>query len=158
SLIDAERNVRQLRGTFGLDRALDITTERVAAYTKARLADGMKPASVNRELAALRRMFSLAVRAGSLPHRPHIALLAEENVREGFVEPAEFEAICRHLPDYLVDAIRFGYLTGWRRGAVRALEWRDINLAERTILLRAKSAKNKRAKLLPLRGATLALL
>src|SRR5262249_13855973 len=37
---------------FGLDRALDITADRVAACTAQRLADGLQPGALNRELAA----------------------------------------------------------------------------------------------------------
>jgi len=47
-----------------------------------------------------------------------------------------------HVPSYLADALRFGYLTAWRRGAVRSLEWRDVNLRARTLTLRAVAAKN----------------
>src|SRR5215472_7283548 len=74
SLRDATRNVETLREAFGIDRALDITADRIAAYTARRLEAGLKPASVNRELAALRRMFTLAIRAGKIATRPHIAL------------------------------------------------------------------------------------
>ena len=84
SLRDATRNVETLREVFGIDRALDITSDRIAAYTERRLEAGLKPASVNRELAALRRMFTLAIRAGKIATRPHIAQLAEDNAREGF--------------------------------------------------------------------------
>ena len=55
-------------------------------------------------------------------------------------------------------ADEFAYLTAWRRGAVSALEWRDVDLRARTLQLRAASAKNKRAKLIPLGGDLLALL
>ena len=139
SIGEAERAVRHLRAAFGLDQALAITAARIETYKAARLAEGHKPATINRELAGLRRMFNLAVRAEMLPHRPHIAMLDESgNVREGFLEPA--------------------YLTAWRRGAVRALEWRDVDLRSRTLQLRAASAKNKRAKVIPLAGELLALL
>src|SRR5206468_8473561 len=74
SLGEAQRAVRHLRAAFGLDRAIDITAARIDAYKVARLAEGHKPATINRELAALRRMFTLAVRADILPRRPHIAL------------------------------------------------------------------------------------
>ncbi len=173
SLGEAERAVRHLREAFGLDRALDITAPRIAAYTAARLAEQHKPATVNRELAALRRMFNLAVRAEMLPHRPHIALLDESgNVREGFLEPAEFTAALNAkdkagnsiLLPCLQDALRFLYLTAWRIGALRALEWRDVHLQWKggrvvggTVQLRAANAKNKRGKVLPLRGELLAL-
>jgi integrase len=159
SLGHALRYVRHLRAAFGLDRALAITSDRIASYAARRLEEGLQPGAVNRELAALRRMFSLAVRAGKLPHRPHVAMLDESgNVREGFCEPAEFEAVCAELPAYLVDAARFAYLTCWRIGAIRALEWRDVDLRARTLQLRAASAKNKRGKVIPLAGDLLALL
>src|SRR5262245_46651012 len=80
------------------------------------------------------------------------------NVREGFLEPAEFEAVRAHLPDYLQDVARFAYLTCWRIGAVRALEWRDVDLRARKLQLRTTSAKNKRAKTMPLVGDVLAIL
>ena len=121
---DAERNVARLRAVFGFDRALDITANRIVDYASRRLADGMKPASVNRELAALRRMFSLAVKAGKLASRPPISMLDESgNAREGFMEPADFEAVRTHLPGDLADVATFAYLTGWRKGEILSLQW-----------------------------------
>lgn len=158
SLADAERNVERLRGAFGLDRALDITADRIAAYTEQRLANGLAPASVNRELAALRRMFSLAVKAGKLTHRPHVGMLAEDNARQGFLEPADFAAVRAHLPPYLADAATFAYLTGWRRGEVRSLEWRDVDLSGGAIRLQAAHSKNRRPRMVALRGELLALI
>jgi len=35
-------------------------------------------------------------------------MLAGDNAREGFMEPAEFEAMRTHLPAYLADAAAFG--------------------------------------------------
>lgn len=162
SIVHAERHTRRLADTFGMDRALDITAERIGAYTVARLQEGAKPASVNRELAALRRMFALAVKAGRLPHRPHIAMLAEDNAREGFLEPADFEAVRAHLPPDLADAATFAYLDGWRKGEVRSLEWRDVALERAdgsivggVIRLRREHSKNKRGRVLVLQGALL---
>src|SRR5262249_53705711 len=107
SLRDATRAVVHLRSVFGDDRALDVTADRIAQYAEARLAEGKRPATVNRELAALRRMFSLAIKCGMLRHHPHIQLLAEENAREGFLEPADFAALRGHLSPWLADAATF---------------------------------------------------
>jgi integrase len=132
---------------------------RSLAHAERRVTDALQPGVVNRELSTLRRMFSLAVKAGRLPHRPHIALLDKSgSVREGFLEPAAFVAIAKHLPSYLEAPARFAYPTAWRVGAVRALEWRDVDLQARTLLLRASSAKNKRAKHIPLSSLLLAVL
>jgi integrase len=155
---DAARNVAKLRGAFGIDRALDITTDRIAAYTERRLEAGLKPASVNRELAALRRMFTLAIRAGKIATRPHIALLAEDNAREGFLEPADFATLGAHLAAWLLDAALFAYLTGWRKGEVATLTWADVDLRSGVIRLRAAHSKNKRPRVVILRGELRALI
>ncbi len=158
SLRDAKRNVEQLRATFGELRALDITTDRIACYTAARLAEGRRPATVNRELAALRRMFALAVRAALLHHRPHIQLLVEDNVREGFLEPSDFAALRAYLPGWLVLAIDFLYLTGWRRSEMTTLTWADVDLRVGVIRLRSARSKNKRPRVLVLRRSLRAVL
>src|SRR5262245_17163588 len=87
SLRDATRNVEMLREAFGMDRALDITADRIAAYTAGRLEAGMKPASINRKLAALRRLFNLAIRPSKLATRSHTALIAQHNARDGLRYP-----------------------------------------------------------------------
>jgi integrase len=128
SLRDAAPHVETLRATFGLDRALDITADRISAYADARRTqDHVAGATVNRERAALRRMFSLAVRAGKLASRPPITLLREDNVREGFCDPPEFarllaELHVRNAPD-VADAAEFAYLTCLRRGNALSAQW-----------------------------------
>src|SRR5262249_2471828 len=128
SLRDATRHVETLSATFGLDRALDITADRIAAYADARRTqDQAAAATVNRELAALRRMFSLAVRAGKLASRPPITLLREDNVREGFIDPPEFAWLlaqlrARQAAD-VADAAEFAYLTCLRRGNALGALW-----------------------------------
>ncbi|HLK13154.1 MAG TPA: tyrosine-type recombinase/integrase [Candidatus Binatia bacterium] len=164
SLGHVERHIRRLGEAFACDRALSITPDRIAAYTAARLGRGVAPATVNRELAALRRMFSLAVKTGQILARPPITLLTEDNAREGFAEPAEFEAVAAHLPPAYADAARFAYLTGWRKTEVRTLEWRDITLDRQggtvvggVIRLRRSHSKTKQGRTLVLRGALLDL-
>ena len=53
-------------------------------------------------------------------------------------------------PDYLKDPVAFLYLSGWRSGEMKSLEWRDVG-AE-AIRLRAEKSKNKKPRVLPLRG------
>jgi len=122
-----ERALAHLEATFGLDKALAITAARIDAYIDARLHEGAKPATVNRELAALRRMFRLAAKMQMLPSVPAITLLREDNVREGFVEPADFDALLSVLRERgeldVADAAEFAYLTLARRGNVLGLQW-----------------------------------
>ena len=153
-----EYRLAHLRGVFALDRAVDIDAGRVERYKAARLAEGASNGTINRELAALRRAFKLAVRRGQLSSGPVIDLLAEAGAREGFVEPAVFEAIVGHLSVYLRDAGRFAYACGWRRGEVTSLAWGDVDRTHRRITLKRANSKTGEPRVLPLTGDLAALI
>lgn len=155
SVRSAELSVRHLSGSFGDDRAVDITTDRIRAYIADRQEDDAANASINRELAALKRMFTLAVQAERLSTRPYIPMLDEENAREGFVDHESFLTLRDALPDYLKDPVAFLYFSGWRVSEMRRLEWRDVDLAGRVIRLRPELSKNKTGRVLPLSGELL---
>src|SRR5690349_5590728 len=66
-----DARIKSFRKVFGGDYANQITTDRITKYVAMRLQEGDKPATVNRELAILRRAFNLADRAdrvGTMPH------------------------------------------------------------------------------------------
>ena len=65
--------LNHLRAHFGIDRAVDITADRVQRYVVQRQQEGARNATINRELAALKRAFALAVKVDKLGHAPHIA-------------------------------------------------------------------------------------
>jgi integrase len=150
--------IKHLENTFGLDRALDITTDRIKAHIGQRQDSGAKNATINRELAALKRMFSLAMQAGKLSSKPYIPTLEENNARQGFLSYGSFLLLCAALPSHLKDPVAFLYHSGWRISEMRALEWRDVDLAGKVIRLRPELSKNKDGRLLPLHGELLALI
>jgi integrase len=112
-------------------RAIEITTTTMREFAKRRLADGATPATVNRDLGVLSRMFTLALEAGRLSRRPYFPRLPEGQPRQGFMEHGEYLAIRQHLPAAHQDVLDYGYLTGWRRGEVLSLEWRDVDRPEK---------------------------
>ena len=128
SLVDVERHVRLHLGPFfGRRRMAAITTTDVRRYVARRQDEGAKNATINRELSVLKRAFTLAIAAGTLPSRPHIALLREDNVRRGFFERDEFESVRRRLPPDLADLVSFLYTTGWRwRSEAARLRWTNV--------------------------------
>ncbi len=93
SLDRVEDAVAHLRECFGGDKARTITTDRTIAYVRQRQEAGAANATINRELAALKRMFRLGEIAGKVARRPHVALLEERNVRTGFFEEADLRAV-----------------------------------------------------------------
>ena len=136
-------SIRHLREFFGLGRAIDITADRVAAYVRERQREGAANGSINRELAALKRAFTLATRAGKLTSAPYIPLLEENNSRRGFLDHGGFLALREALPKHLKDPVTFLYLSGWRVSEMRTLEWRDVDLKGREICLRPESEQEQ---------------
>jgi integrase len=141
-----------LREAFGQDKARSVTTARIARYAQERLAAGKARATVNRELAALRRAFTIAVERERLSVAPRMKLFAEHNVRQGFVEQADFDALVSHLPADLQDFARFAYGSGWRKGEIATLEWSAADKDTTRVTLRREHSKNGEPRVLPLVG------
>src|SRR5438552_18203566 len=113
SLVDVQRHVRlHLAPFFGRRRMAAITTADVRRYVARRQGEGAKNATINRELAVLKRAFTLAIAEDILPSRPRIPLLREDNVRRGFFEAETFEAVRNRLPSDLADFVSFSLRHG----------------------------------------------
>ena len=147
SLVRAELSVSHLKKHFGLRRAVDLGTPAVRQYIARRQGDGARNATINRELAALRRAFSLACQAGRLFVRPHIPMLQERNIRQGFFEREQYQAVLRHLPDDLRPLITFAYITGWRvRSEMQPLQWAQVDFEVGTVRLEPGTTKNQEGR------------
>jgi hypothetical protein len=80
---------------FGHREASSIKITDVKDYIDARLESGAKPATINRELSALRRALNPGVEDGLLiDPPPPIKLRKENNVRKGFIERDVYLRIC----------------------------------------------------------------
>lgn len=143
--------VQHLEDAFGLLRACDITATRVDDYVKARRSVPVKNATITAELAALKRMYTLAIQNGLLApaHRPHIRSLKVDNARAGFFERGEFESVLAHLPAYAQPIVEFLYLTGWRIGEVLPLQWRQVDFKAGTVRLEGSMTKNGEPRVFP---------
>jgi integrase len=109
-------------------------------------------ATINRELALLRRAFNLGRMAtppkvGAVPHIP---LLAENNVRKGFFEHDAFVAMRRALPEEIRPIITFAYYTGCRKGEILTLRWSQVDLSEQVVRLEPGETKNDEGRTIPL--------
>jgi integrase len=146
-----QRRIRlHLLPFFGGRRLASITTVDVRAYTVQRLESGAANATINRELAILKRAFRLAEQAGTVLHRPHVPMLAEDNTRTGFFERDEFDAVRAALPDHLRGVVTFAYLTGWRvPSEVLTLQWKQVDRKAKTVRLEPGTTKNGEARTFP---------
>ena len=169
----AEQAVNRLKGFFEGYRATDITTPLIEEYIEDRLKwtcekcekqfdaqelcphcgsrdvePGATNATINRELAALKRMFSLGAKRTppKVGRVPYIPMLKEGNVRKGFFEHGDFVELRNNLPDYLKGYVTFAYKTGWRKGEVSGLTWSQVDRANGIVYLNPGETKNDEAR------------
>ena len=148
----AQELVNRLSDQFSGFHARVITTQHLLGYIDRRLSEGVTPATINRELAALKRMFRLAARqtpplVSTIPHIPH---LKEHNVRQGFFTDEEYTILRAALPDHLKVPFILAYWTGMRMGEVLMLRWEQVDLAEGFLRLEPGTTKSGRGRLIPL--------
>ena len=143
--------VAHLREFFGLSQAVDITPDRITAYIRWRqeAKPHPRPATIRNEVAALGRMFTLAYRAGKVPVRPPIPTIEVRNTRTGFFEDHELREVLKHLPRYLRPFVEFAYDTGWRRGEIRLLTWRQVDFRTGMVRLEPGTTKNDEGRTFP---------
>lgn len=151
SIMRLRQAFRHLHSRFRGIRAIDITAEQISEYVSVRLDAGAARATLANELAALRRGFNLAIRAGLLYTRPAFPMIRVANARLGFFEAHEFKALLAELPGYLRDPVAFAYLTGWRmQSEVIPLEWAQVNFNGGIVRLEPRSTKNGDGREFPL--------
>jgi integrase len=151
SLADAESRWRlHLEPWFGSIRASRVTSDLVNRYIEHRQTEA-KNATINRELAALRRMFSIALQATppKASRAPRIRRLPENNVRKGFLTDDPYDVLaekCRKVGLWLEAMLEVGYTFGWRASEVRKLRVWQVELGNRRIILEVGSTKNKEGR------------
>lgn len=104
----------------------------------------MENATVNRITALLRRMLNIAHEDALIPHVPHVPMLAEDNVREGFVETPQFKEILQHLPESLHPLMVLLFTTGFRIGAAKRIVWDMLSADACFLTLPPRFVKNKK--------------
>ena len=150
SLKRAENSLTHLLNYFGEARAITVTADRIAAYIRERQDSEAAPATIRNELAALKRIFTLGVRAGKVAQRPHIPAIQVSNARTGFFEHADFAALVAELPDYLRPVVEFAYYTGWRiPSEVLRLTWAQVDFHAGVVRLEPRSTKNDEGRTFP---------
>jgi integrase len=117
-------HIKQLRPAFGERVASLARKSHFEDYKAQRQGDGVSAATINRELAALRRAVNLGLEEELIDRVPRITLLPEPDPREGYYEPEEFVRFqlvarslgCRKNFDgpVVADITLFSYYSGWR--------------------------------------------
>jgi integrase len=150
--IDRARGcIGRLRQFFGDYRAVDITADRLDRYVLFRQEAGVSLATIQRELAILRRAFRLAVKAGKVQRSPEFPTLRINNARQGFLDGETLERVMEQLPEPLRGVVRFSAFTGWRKGEILSLTWAQVDFGAGVIRLEPGTTKNQEGREFPFR-------
>jgi integrase len=138
---------KRLNQAFGSMPIESVTINHINAYIaerqKAKAANG----TINRDIASLRRCFTLAIETGVLREgqRPHFKLLRERNVRKGFLKDedyAKLAATTAQIGLWLRAMFEVGFTYGWRKEELLTRRVRHVDLPERTLSLDPGETKN----------------
>jgi integrase len=152
---DGEEIDSELMAYFGDYKAHSVGTDRVKVYVAQRLEQGAANGTINRELAALKRMYNLGLQSETIHRKPYIPMLKENNARQGFFEHGEFIGFRNALPEYFKPVVTFAYYTGWRKQEILSLKWNQVDLNGRTVRLEVGTTKNDKGRLIVLDGELL---
>ena len=153
SLSDVEQRIaKHLQPVFGWLKASEFTTKHAEIYIRDRRKASAADATINRELAIVRRGLKLAARQTPpwILHVPYVPQLREDNVRTGFLAPSQYDALKAELPSYLRPVLCFACNTGLRRGALLRLRLDQVDLEQSLIWVSMAQAKNRRGHAIPI--------
>ena len=155
---DDIRHCRMLDRFFGRMTLPEITPPAIEKFKRERL-EGITmykrkrhPATVNRELCVLSKIFSLAFDAELIESNPcrRVRKLRAESTRTRFLLRDEEERLFAALDgqEWLKDIVTMAIHTGMRQGEIFRLTWFDVDLARNIIHVR--QTKNGKDRFVPI--------
>lgn len=145
----AKRAFNSLRTYFAGWRVNRIDGGAAVMYNAARLDEEAEQATINYEIAILKRAITVARAMGRTKHVLEHTMEPVENARTGFFERSEFELVSRQLTEDLRAVMLFAFVTGWRKQEILKLEWSMVDLSGKVIRLTPELAKNKDGRTFP---------
>lgn len=141
--------VKKLKNFFGDQKLTEITPFLIEKYRSKRKAAKMKPATINREIGVLRRMFSMAEKYKWIDTNPalkkFIKPLKVDNKKINVLTSEQVISLlnactgdCLFLKPIILCALN----TGMRKSEILKLEWKDVDIENKLItILTQKNGK-----------------
>ena len=135
-----------------------ITTDSTREFAQKLLKAGKANGTVNRSLALLRRMLTIAYEDGKIQHKPKIRMLKPGPARKGFLAREKFDELLWHIPAPTKPLIVFLYYCGVRVGEALQITWEQVDLDRAVIRLEEDQTKNSDPRTVPLPDVLLEML
>lgn len=154
-----ERIDNHLLPFFGNHDISDITPRLIDEYKRSKL-DKISPATINRTLAIMRKMYNDAVRWKFVVTSPmrHVSQLHEQEKGFDFYKEDEVKKFLGSCSSDFKPIATLAVYTGMRAGEIVALKWEDVDL-ERKLIKVAKSGlgntKSRKIRYVPINSKLL---
>ncbi len=151
--------VTNLKRFFGNPTLTQVTPKTIVAYKNKRYADGVTPATINRELAVLKKAFNLACREWEWAKENPVCRVSMErelNTRDRWLTEEEEHRLLAAAAPGVRELIVFAINTGMRRGEILSLTWAGVDLTRRTVTV--FKSKNGERRTIPANQAVMDLL
>jgi len=147
-----ESSLRQLTAYFGSKPLVEIHPFHIESY-KSKRGETVSGSTINRDLACLKRMFSLAVKWGRAEKNPVSSVEFFKEPKEAYKFLNEEEA-SRLVSACDSEALRLfvilGLHCGLRYEEMLSLKWSSVNLKDRIVIVEAQDSKNSKVGEIPM--------
>jgi integrase len=142
-------SIGSLNRPFGGKYLYEISPLLIERYKKKRIEE-VTPATLNRELACLKHMFTKAIEWEKTDYNPvrSVKLLRENNARLRYLTCDDIQRLYENCADHLKPIVLTALYTGMRRGEILKLKWEDVDLDQKIIFVR--NTKNNEVREIPL--------
>ena len=139
---------------FGKDfPAKSLWIPHVKQYQIERTNQGAAASTINKERAALSKMFQVLIELGHHDRNP-VRMVKGPSERDGrrevYISFEDFSVTLTNLPAWVKPIVQTLFFTGMRRGEALGLTWENVNLESRIIRLHAHQTKERQPKRVPI--------
>ena len=153
-----ESSLKRLLPFFGNLLLSKITPRHIEEYKRVRL-DKVKPGTVNRELASLKHMFTIAEKLGRFDGKnpvKQVKFLQERQYVMKILDREEINRLIDAAADHLKPILIIAVSTGMRKGEIFNLRWSDIDFIAHYIHI--KETKSNVMRKVPMNAVVAATL
>jgi integrase len=163
----AEKTIKAFKSSFPklMDFQLsDINAWEIEKWRNIRLADGLKPATTNRQINTIKGCLSRAVEWGVIDNHDlrKVKILTVDNSKVRYLSKDEELRLRESLKiceiSFLDVIVLLAMNTGMRKGELLSLEWSHINFDNRIVTVDFQNAKSGTTRHIPLNTQAFATL
>ena len=150
---------KNLCSFFGDCLLTRITPRLISEYKVKRRKDGVKPATINRELASMKKAYNLAMKEWQwVSENPvlKVSMERENNKRDRWLRVDEEARLLEACLGWLREIVIFALNTGMRLSEILRLMWKDVDLNRKTLTV--MKSKNTEKRTIPLNGTAFRML